>query len=54
MILALAQVALLYAAYLVKGLQAGTGARAPVFSAVHTMKQLAQLLGTMVGLGKLI
>jgi GT2 family glycosyltransferase len=52
--LALLQVVALYAAYFAKGLSIGAGIKTPAFSGVHTIKQLAQLAGTAVGLKKLV
>jgi len=50
----LLQVGLLYLVYLFKGFRVGMGVRAPLFAGVHWLKQLAQLLGTVVGLRKLL
>jgi len=48
------QAGLLYLIYLIKGFRVGMGARAPLFAGVHWLKQLAQLLGTFVGLRKVM
>ncbi len=46
----LAQVLVLYLAYMWIGAKNGMGLMTPVFSAIHTLKQLAQLFGTLTGL----
>ena len=52
--LALLQVAALFVSYLSLGAQAGAGKDLFTFAFIHTAKQLAQLLGTFVGLRKLL
>ncbi len=51
-LLAAAQVLLLFLLYVKKGIEIGAGLKIIPFSAIHTMKQLAQLTGTVVGLKK--
>jgi glycosyltransferase involved in cell wall biosynthesis len=53
-LLALAQVLLVYLAYVKKGIEIGVGARTPVFSGIHALKQLAQLAGNLAGVRKLL
>lgn len=48
------QILLLYAVYLKKGMETGMGIGTFSFSAIHTLKQLAQLAGTTAGLRKVI
>ncbi len=52
--LAFLQVFSLYLIYFVKGLKIGAGLKTPVFSGIHTLKQLAQLAGNLVGLKKVM
>ena len=51
-LLAVAQVLLLFLLYVKKGIEIGAGLKIIPFSAIHTLKQLAQLTGTVVGLKK--
>ena len=48
------QVLVLYALYVRRGLEISDRPNILVFSFIHTMKQLAQLFGTMVGLRKVL
>jgi glycosyltransferase involved in cell wall biosynthesis len=49
-LLAVLQVLLLFMLYVKKGIEIGAGVKIIPFSAIHTLKQLAQLTGTLVGL----
>jgi hypothetical protein len=51
-LLAIAQVLLLFLLYVKKGIEIGAGLKIIPFSAIHTLKQLAQLTGIVVGLKK--
>jgi hypothetical protein len=51
---ALFQIFLLFAVYLRKGFGTGMGAGSFSFAAIHTVKQIAQLLGTLVGTFRLL
>jgi glycosyltransferase involved in cell wall biosynthesis len=49
LVLAGLQILLLFLAYIKKGLEIGVDIRVLPFAAIHTVKQLAQLLGILVG-----
>ncbi|MBN2331334.1 MAG: glycosyltransferase [Candidatus Aenigmarchaeota archaeon] len=51
-LLALAQVLLLFMLYVKKGIEIRAGLMIIPFSAIHTLKQLAQLTGTLMGMKK--